>query len=399
MTKLVESFKKDRAKTEKNLSEAIQQRHLGPNEWDIGELFSEAFGYRHFQQFRSQRGEGVVQFLQENASAVTTAAFVNINKQFAYSAVLEAYSVPDFEFSKIIPKIPSGNVKKMVIPGVSNLGDMAKKVNEGQKYPLAGVSENYIETPEVAKYGFAVPITKEAIFFDRTGMVREQCSQVGTWLGFNQEYRAIACVVDAGESETNGQYKYRWGKSTSGLATISTYGDNSGTHNWDNLSASTPLVDYASFETAWALLKAMKDPFTNQPIYINPKHVICGPNLAFKLPFAVGGMITKAVGGYATSGNPARTEIPNPIASIVGSLTPVGTQSSLLETIQNSTTTWYLGDITKAFRYVEAWPLQVDSLGVGSQDEFDADIVLKFKASQNGTYATFEPRAIVKCTA
>lgn len=400
LTKLVESYKAHPEETIKGLQESLACKALTPNDWNISKLFSECFGHQKFEEFRGAlSAEAAGYFLKESGGAVTTQAFANINKQFAYSVMMEAYDLPDFEFTKVIPTVPSGNVKSLRVPGVTNIGDEALVVAEGEKYPTAGVSENYIETPEVEKRGVTVPLTREAIFFDRTGLVVDRCRQVGQSLGLNREKRAICAVADVGESNANGKYRYRWGKSTSGFATIATYGDSSGTHNWDNLSASTPLTDYTSIATAWALLKAMTDPFTGEPLFIQPKHIVCGPSLAFKLPFVLNGMVRRSVGGFATSGDLNATEVPNPVNSIVGMLTPIGTQSALYETTASVTTTWFIGDIGKAVKYVEAWPLKIDSMGAGSESDFENDIIMKMKASEMGTYATFEPRAMVKCTA
>jgi hypothetical protein len=212
----------------------------------------------------------------------------------------------------------------------------------------------------------------------------------------------VNCVVDIGESKVNGYYRYRWGKSTSGFATIATYGDNSGTHNWDNLAASNALVDYTDLNTAWQLLMAQTDPFTGEPIYYQPKHLVVGPSLAFTVPQALNGVVTVAAGGYPTSGNPARTEFPNPVQSIVGALTPVGTNSMIYEnqnTTASAATTWYLGDLSRAFGYLEAWAPRVDSVSTGTAKDFEQDIAMQFKVSEMGTYFTKEPRAMVRCTA
>src|SRR3990167_9322330 len=73
------------------------------------------------------------------------------------------------------------------IAGIANLGDLAEVVDENTDYPLMGTGEDYIETPETKKRGFIVPITKEAIFFDRTGELLNKCGKVGDSLRLNKE--------------------------------------------------------------------------------------------------------------------------------------------------------------------------------------------------------------------
>lgn len=400
------SLKEGSPNAKLGLEDALRKREISVSDWDLGELFRECFGSEAFDALRHESAHEVGKFLkvQEAAGGVSTAAFANINKPFAYTAFMEPYQYPQNAFMNIIPKtnLPSGSVKFLRIPGVTNIGRAAARVREGDSYKAAGVSENFIDTPEVQKYGFKVNVTKEAIFFDRTGQVVEQCRKVGESMALSQEYQAIATVVDAGESDDNGYYRYRWGKSNAGLATIATYGDSSGTHNWDNLAASNALTDYNNLDTAWQLLLSQTDPFTGEPIYFEPKHLIYGPNLAFKAAFITAGTITKAVDGYNASATVSRTEIPNPSPMVVGNLQAVGYNSRLFQNINttaSAATTWYLGDLSRAFGYLEAWPARMESLGTGTEKDFDADIVMQFKGSRMGTYYTKEPRCIVRCTA
>ncbi len=387
----------------KGLTDALKKGEISVHEWNIGHVGQELFGYDTWQSLRYESAHDIAKFF-EAAGGVSTAAFANINKPFAYTAFLEPYRYPDKVFSQIIPttSLPQGSTKFLRIPGVTNIGRETTVVAEGDPYPMAGVSENFIETPEVVKRGAKVPVTKEAMFFDRTGQVVDQCRRVGDIMALDREYRAVNCVVDIGESLTNGYYRYRWGKSTSGLATIATYGDSSGTHNWDNLAATNAFTDFANMNTAWLRLKAQTDPFTGEPIYFPPKHLVVGPSLAFSVPKVLAATIYTATGGYPTSGNPSTSEYVNPINTVIGAVQPVGVNSMIYEnqnTTASAATTWYLGDLTRAFGYLEAWAPQVDSLGMGTQVDFDADIVMQFKVSEMGTYYTKEPRCIVRCTA
>ena len=70
-------------------------------------------------------------------------------------------------------------------------------------YPHLGFGEDYIETPSTTKRGFIVPVTKEAIFFDRTHLVLSRAAEVGEMLGLNKEKRLIDLVIGV----TN---NYKW---------------------------------------------------------------------------------------------------------------------------------------------------------------------------------------------
>ena len=55
-----------------------------------------------------------------------------------------------------------------------------------------------------------------------------------------------------------------------------------------------------------------------------------------------------------------------------------------------------MGDPGRAFRYVENWPMTVVQAPQNSEAEFNQDIVARFKASERGVAAVFDPRYMVK---
>jgi hypothetical protein len=59
---------------------------------------------------------------------------------------------------------------------------------------------------------------------------------------------------------------------------------------------------------------------------------------------------------------------------------------------------WFVGDFRRAFAYMENWPITVTQSPIGSEAEFNNDIVLRFKASERGAAAVINPRYIVKNT-
>jgi hypothetical protein len=59
---------------------------------------------------------------------------------------------------------------------------------------------------------------------------------------------------------------------------------------------------------------------------------------------------------------------------------------------------WFNGDFRKAFAYMENWPITVTQAPLGSEAEFNNDVVLRFKASERGAAAVLNPRYVVKCT-
>ena len=59
---------------------------------------------------------------------------------------------------------------------------------------------------------------------------------------------------------------------------------------------------------------------------------------------------------------------------------------------------WFIGDLRKAFTYMENWPITVTQSPLGSEADFNQDVVVRFKASERGAAAVINPRFMVKCT-
>lgn len=394
MTKrIAEGFKspdpETRRKASEGLKTALKQKAVTPAQFDLGDLFSEVFGYGEFVRLRESRGNGVGRVM-EAAGAVSSDAFLSITQQFFYQTFLDAYDIPEQKFRKLIPTRAT-KFKFERVPGITHIGDENLVVRENQEFPTAGVTEDYIDTPETRKRGMQIPVTKEAVFFDQTGLLMDRIAKHAEWYGVNEEKRAIDCIVDAGETAGSNEYRYRWLGNT-----IATYGDNSGNHNWDNLAASNTLLDYTSIETAWKLLREIVDPYTGEPQNVSIKHICVPPALEFKVPFALRGMVKKVMPGYATSANPTSSEQENPVGSVIGNIETYSSQ--LFRSRSGSDSTWFIGDVSKAFAQYENWPLQVLSLGSGSQMEFTHDIVAAFRVDKRSTFVTLQPRAMVKCT-
>lgn len=351
-----------------------------PHEFSLRHLFEEFVpdGRELAASWNPRHGGGVS--LLEAGDAVQTSAFANITGQIVYSAILEKYASEEFVFSRLIPTQPTQfNGEK--IPGIGQMGDEAEEVGEAQPYPRVGVHEDWIETPQTKKRGMIDAITKEAVFFDRTGVLLDRCREVGEWLGVNKEKRAIDCVID--ENTTAHRYKWRG-------TTHATY--QTGTP-WDNVTASNPLVDWTDIDAAEQTMAALTDPNTGEPILIVPKHLIVTRSLLYTARRIVEATTLKvATPGYATGGNPTETETGNPISgyTVVSSL--------LLSGRLATDTDWFIGDVTKLARYMENWPLSVVQAPANGEAEFERDVVAQFKSSERGAYATTEPRAMGKST-
>ncbi len=379
-----------------HLREAFAAGAIKPEDIDLGRLFEACFG---MGAFRAGKSGELATRLMEDAGAVASNAFQQISGQQLFTEFLQGYQSEEFTFTKMIPVQQSPFPLGEKIPGITDpaAGDPYADVPEQEEFPQIGVSENYIETPDKHTYGRRIGVTRLAIFGDRTGQLLEKVQKTANVLGVGKEKRAIDLVIDS--SQIPGSYtRYKWRGDT-----IATYGDNTGTHSFDNLQGTNTLTDFTSIGTAEQLFANMLDPETGEPISILADTIITTPQLSstvFRILHAIS--ITLAAGGYAQSGNLFRTDSASPLGKTEFSSTYSPVSSRLLKArmalASEPLTTWYLGAPKMAFRWQQNWPMRTLTAPPLSHEEFTRDIVVQHRFDERGTFATIDPRYMVKNT-
>jgi hypothetical protein len=248
-------------------------------------------------------------------------------------------------------------------------------------YPHLGFGEDYIETPSTTKRGFIVPVTREAIFFDRTHLVLSRAAEVGEILGLNKEKRLLDLVIGV----TN-NYKWRG-------ASYDTY---QASAPWINLLTSNELVDWTDVDAAEQLFADILDPNTNEPVLIRASHVLVMP--AYR--HAAHRVFNSSEIRYTASGSATTTLAPNPLGNYQVHVSRLAYRRILAsgEAAADARKWWFLGDFRRAFAYMENWPITVTQAPRNSEAEFAADVVARFKASERGAAAVINPRYVVKNT-
>jgi hypothetical protein len=366
--------------TVNHLSEALRDGHLKPEEFSIRDL-AEALvpDGREWVRLLDPRSAGSVSVM-EVGDGVDVTAFRNITGQVIYSKILEAYRQEAFVVSKLVDTIPT-RLDGEKIPGVGRISDTITEVAPGMPYPHLGFGEDYIETPSTTKRGLIVPVTKEAIFFDRTHLVLSRAAEVGEVLGLNKEKRLIDLVIGV----TN---NFKW-KGTS----FNTY---QAATPWINTLSGNELVDWTNVDKAEQLFADMLDPNTGEPVLVHGSTVLVMPAYRFaahrvfnatELTFTAAGSATATVAANPLSGyrlHDSRLAYRRIVASGVAAA--------------DAKKWWFLGEFRRAFAYMENWPITVTQAPTGSESEFASDIVLRFKASERGAAAVLNPRFVVKNT-
>jgi hypothetical protein len=132
------------------LYDALDKKELVPEDFSVRQLFEEFVedGREIVDSWNARHGGGGI-MLMEAGNAIDTSVFSNISGQIVYTRMLEKFTSEEYVFSRAIPDVPT-KFSGERIPGITNIGDEAEIIDELQAYPMAGVSEDYIDTPEEA---------------------------------------------------------------------------------------------------------------------------------------------------------------------------------------------------------------------------------------------------------
>jgi len=370
-------------KTVRHLDEALRQGHLKAEDFSLRELAEVALGPARVRQMDPRSG-GVG--LLESAEGVDVTAFSNITGQIIQSKIMEAYAQEAFVVSKLVDTVPT-RLDGERIPGIGRISDEVAEVRPGMPYPNLGFAEDYIETPQTTKRGFIVPVTKEAIFFDRTHLILQRAAEVGEVLGLNKEKRLIDVLIGA----TN---NYKW-KGTS-YNTYSAAGTGVAPDgDWVN-QITEELVDWTDVDAAEQIFADILDPNTDEPVLVQATTVLVMP--AYR--HAAHRVFNAAEITYTAASAATATTAANPLGNyrVVESRLAYRRIIASGEAAADAKKWWFIGDFKKSFAYMENWPITVTQSPPNSEAEFNQDIVLRFKASERGAAAVVNPRYIVKST-
>ena len=364
-------------KTVKHLGESLQQGHLKPEDFSIRELAEVTLGGERVRRMDPRSGA-----LLEAGEGVDVTAFSNITGQVIQSKILEAYSQEAFVVSKLVDTVPT-RLDGEKIPGVGRISDDVAEVGPGMPYPHLGFGEDYIETPQTTKRGFIVPVTKEAIFFDRTHLILQRAAEVGEVLGLNKEKRLIDLLIGV----TN---NYKW-KGTD----YNTYYTAAESGPWANVTVEE-LVDWTDVDAAEQLFADILDPNTSEPVLVKATTVLVMP--AYR--HAAHRVFNAAELTYTAANAETDTTVANPLGNYRVAESRLAYRRIVAsgEAAADAKKWWFVGDIKKAFAYMENWPITITQSPPNSEAEFNQDLVVRFKASERGAAAVINPRYVVKST-
>jgi hypothetical protein len=329
-------------KTVQHLQEALKSGDLKPEDFSIRELAEATLSPERVRQMDPRQGGAC---LMEAGDAVDVTAFSNITGQVIQAKILDAYNQDAFVLSGLVETIPT-RFDGERIPGIGRVSDDVSEVRPGMPYPSLGFAEDYIDTPQTTKRGFIVPVTKEAVFFDRTHLILQRAAEVGEVLGLNKEKRLLDLLIGT----TN---NYTW----KGIAYNTYSNTGSGTApdgTWVN-QMTAELIDWTDVDAAEQLFADILDPNTGEPVLIQATTVLVMP--AYR--HAAHRIFNAAEIDY-TSGSTTAVA-----ANPLGNYTVVESRLAYRRLIAAGNGAaaakkwWFIGDFRKAFAYMENWPITV----------------------------------------
>ena len=367
-------------KTTEHLVEALKTQELKPEDFSFRDLAEASIpdGAEWVRTLDPRIGDSIVE-----SEAVDTSAFLNISGQIILTKILDSYRHESFVASRLVETIPSRMAKER-IPGIGKIEAKAMEVHEGMKYPNVGFGEEYVDTPETTKHGLIVPVTREAIFFDQTGLILRRASEVGEILGMDREKRILKMILGLTNTYSRNGVSY------------DTYYTSGASSPWSNKITGNTLEDWSSVDTAEKLFADMLDPNTQEPILMKSDTVLVMPGKRYTASrvFSTNEITWTSASGVRT------TTTNNPLQNYRVLDSAFAYRLLLGEGITAATAQeyWYVGDFKKAFAYMENWPITVTRSSRFSEADFSQDILIRFKASERGTPAVIDPRCVVCCT-
>jgi hypothetical protein len=298
--------------------------------------------------------------------------------------ILEAFKNPTFVADQVMPSEATKLNGQKVI-GLNPLFTDVVRRQPGEKHARTGFGERWIQTPETRENAMAIDVTKEVIFFDKTGDMLRNAQDVGEIIAYNREIEMLDVILGVQTGNV-----FNW----NGTA-YATYDTSTRLGQTNGNAITNDLLDWTAFQTATLTMSRFTDPDTARRILINPNFLLVSPGKYKTAELILGSTRTERRYGTGSS-TPQTTSNPlmisdtpsNPYAGQFGLLTSPLIEQRLVDkgglTTAQATERWYLLEAGKAFKYMVNYPLQVQSASPQSYNMIDQGIAMSFFAGERG---------------
>lgn len=334
----------------------------------------EAMGCPSFGRERAIATQAVTE--AEFTEAMDSSAFPKMIGAVINKKVQEAYDLEYGIADQLVTVFPSSQRDETIVGFADD--DELREVGEGMEYQEGSVTEKHHKIKN-RKFGRVIGVTMEHIKFDQTGMILEKARRLGEMAKVKHEQIIMEAVL---ENASTGDYA-SWrpaGNPTTLYDNSSNDPFSSGT--LDNYSTNT-LADETDIDEAMQLWGAMTDE-QGLPIHITPKILLTGVGYR-----GIAASITQ-------SGQNITKTAPPGIKNIYsGAIMPLA--SAHVDNIVG-TKYWLIGDFKKQFVYTEVFPLQTMQAKAGNEQEFERDVMFRYKARLMGGCGALTNRYVIFST-
>lgn len=370
---------------------ATQEGKLGLSNFQLKDLAHAFMGDQWAKAYTHSLAESLaanVELAESDGIPVTSTHFPQITGQLLFSEVRAQHDLEANTLTPLIPVVPSMIKGTEIVPTVTNVDpDDFETVLEGQPYPTVGVTEEYFTLPAKAKKGAILQVTREAIQFDKTGLLVQQAQALGRVLGRLREKE----LIDILSGQTN-----NYSRNGTSANTYTTSGV-------VNNTTGLPLTDWTDIDTAMRLWEDILDPNTSEALAGNPRHLVVMPAKLGTASRILSATQTRTAENASAGTRSEETIGGNPLGAMGLNLQLIQSRAiyrQILATVEPIAGTardgWFLGNLDEAFAWYEVWPLELRKQGPDSPDAFSRDVTLQFKASYYGVAAVREKRKVLR---
>lgn len=373
-----------------NIAQLLESGQAKPEDFSLRDLFTNFIddGWELLHNWDRARRGG--QQVTEAAHAVDSATFASITGQLVFSAVQDSMALDEGIGDQLVTVFPSQFQNAELVPGITAVSDeFADEIPEGDPYPIIGLAAEDITLPRAEKHGGILPITREAIIADRTGVLIERARTVGRAAGLRKEKDILRVVI-------GGVNPYiRKGEARNTYASTGMGFDNDGT---------PALVNYTDIMEMDELFHAIREPNTNEPLGFKPTTIVCSPQLAWTARHIIRdtqvrlGLIDTAPGIQSIGAN----RIPYDLTLLSNEFLV----DALMDTAANgglavasralANAYWFYGAPQRAFVWKEIWGMTPEEAPLNNESQFTQDVWFRIKVSYKGCPAVREPRVMTR---
>lgn len=372
----------------KTFQEACQSGKLGLSQFKLPDLAENFLGESWAKNYDRVTLNESMSLREADGIPVTSTHFPQITGQLLFSEIRQQHDAEANVFTPLIPVVQSMIKGTEIVPSVTNVDpDDFETVAEGQPYPTVGVTEEYFTLPAKVKKGAILQVTKEAIQFDKTGLLVQQAQKIGQALGVLREKETIDRLTG---------FVNNYNRDGTAANTFTTSGV-------VNLQTATPLTDWTDIDTAMRLWEDILDPTTSEPLMGNPKHLIVMPAKVATAGRILAATQTRSDENASAGTRSELTAGENPLRHLGLSLQLLTSRQLYRRTLAtaeavaaNARDGWWLGNLDELLAWYEVWPLSLAQQGPDSPDGFSRDVTLQYKASYYGVTAVREKRKMLK---